>query len=317
VIRLSGGARLVEVERNGVVESCHTGHVVVLDPDARIRFQAGDPTQPVFARSALKPLQAVGMLRAGVRLGTPEVALAASSHSGSPQHLQLIDQLLRGAGLTPDDLACPLGLPLGEAEQRSYLAGGGSESRLAMNCSGKHAGMLLTCLANDWPVSGYLAPSHPLQVQLAETVQELSGERIAATAVDGCGAPLFGISLLGLARAFARIATGTGPEQQVAEAMRSYPELVGGEGRSATVLMRSVGGLIAKDGAEGCYAAALPDGGATAVKIDDGATRAADCAAAWALHRLGVELSLLDSVAYAPVRGGGEQVGAVRPGPGW
>jgi L-asparaginase II len=192
-----------------------------------------------------------------------------------------------------------------------------------MNCSGKHTAMLLTCLANDWPLSGYLAPSHPLQQRLAATVAELGGEPVAAIAVDGCGAPLFGISLLAVARAFSRIATGggsataAGAAHQVAEAMRSYPELVGGEDRPVTTLMRRIPGLIAKDGAEGGFAAALPDGGAIAVKIDDGGSRAAACAVAWALHHLGVDAGLLTELATEPVLGGGEPVGVVRPAPGW
>jgi L-asparaginase II len=211
-------------------------------------------------------------------------------------------------------------LPLGEAEQRDYLAAGKSESRLTMNCSGKHTAMLLTCLANEnagWSLSNYLAPSHPLQRQLADTLAELAGEPVQATGVDGCGAPLFAVSLLGLARAFSRIATGGGPLRQVAEAMRGYPELVGGEGRPVTTLMRTVPGLIAKDGAEGVYAAALPDGGTVAVKIDDGAMRAADCAVAWALRHLGVSDPRVAELASQPVLGGGEPVGAVRPAPGW
>ena len=317
MIRLSSGARLVEVERSGVVESVHTGHVVVLGADGRIRFSAGQPEQVVFARSSLKPLQAVGMLAAGVRLSPSETALAASSHSGSDQHRSLIAQTLQLAGLSEADLACPPALPVGEDERRAYLAAGHAESRLAMNCSGKHAAMLLTCLTNDWPVSGYVAPSHPLQQVLAATVAELAGERVAAVAVDGCGAPLFGISLISVARAFSRIATQDGDLARVAEAMRNYPELVGGEQRPVTTLMRRIPGLIAKDGAEGGFAMALPDGGALAVKIDDGANRAASCAAAWALHHLGVEPGLLAELAAEPVLGGGEPVGAVRPAPGW
>jgi L-asparaginase II len=324
VITLSTGARLVEVERGGVVESVHTGHVVVLDAEGRIRFQAGDPRQVVFARSSLKPLQAVGMLGTGVRLSRREIALAASSHSGSEQHLSLISQSLRAAGLSESDLACPPALPVGEAERRAYLAAGHTESRLAMNCSGKHTAMLLCCLANDWEISGYLSPAHPLQQRLAATVAELGGEPVATTAVDGCGAPLFGISLLAVARAFSRIATADGhpataegAAHRVAEAMRSHPELVGGDQRSATVLMQRVPGLIAKDGAEGGFAAALPDGGALAVKIDDGAGRAADCAAAWALHHLGVDTGLLPELVAAPVLGGGQPVGVIRPAAGW
>ena len=317
MIRLSTGARLVEVERNGVVESVHTGHVVVLGADGRIRFSAGQPEQVVFARSSLKPLQATGMLAAGARLSPTETALAAASHSGSEQHRGLIAQCLQAAGLSEADLACPPALPIGEEERRAYLAAGHAESRLAMNCSGKHTAMLLTCLANDWPVSGYLAPSHPLQQRLAETVAELAGEPVAATAVDGCGAPLFGVSLLAVARAFSRIATDDGLAGKVAEAMRGYPELVGGEQRAVTLMMRRIPGLIAKDGAEGGFAAALPDGGALAVKIDDGAGRAAECATAWALHHLGVDPAVLAELTEAPVLGGGNPVGAIRPAPGW
>lgn len=317
MIRLSTGVRLVELERSGVVESVHTGHLIVLDADGQTRYQLGDPGQPMFARSSIKPLQAVGVLRTGTELGVVQLALAASSHSGSPQHLALIRAALDVAGLAEDDLDCPPDLPIGVPERRAYLAAGLTETRLAMNCSGKHTAMLLACLANDWPLSGYLAPSHPLQQVLAETVAELAGERLAVTGVDGCGAPLFGMSLVGLARAFHRIATGSDANRRVAEAMRGYPELVGGEGRQVTALMRTVGGLIAKDGAEGVYAAALPDGGALALKIDDGATRAADCAAAWALRQLGVEAALIGELASSPVLGGGQPVGTLRPAPGW
>jgi L-asparaginase II len=188
-----------------------------------------------------------------------------------------------------------------------------AESRLAMNCSGKHAGMLLACQRNDWPISGYLAPAHPLQQLLAATVTELTGKPIAATAVDGCGAPLFATSLTGLAGAFSRIATGPAELRRVAEAMRSHPDLLGGAGRSVTRLIQAVPGLIAKDGAEGVYAAALPDGGAVALKIDDGAARAAELAVVIGLRQLGVSGAALDELGTQPVLGGGRPVGRLRP----
>ena len=313
MIGLRTGVPLIELERSGVVESVHTGHLVVLAPDGRVRFAAGNPDQPVFGRSSLKPLQAIGMLRAGVDFTAAELALAASSHSGSPQHRQLIANQLQAAGLTEDDLECPPDLPLGEAERRAHLMAGLAESRLAMNCSGKHAGMLLACLRNGWPVSGYLAPAHPLQQLLANTVAELTGEPIAAIGVDGCGAPLFAVSLTGLARAFRRIATGAAELRQLAEAMRSHPELVGGAGRQVTRLMQAVPGLIAKDGAEGVFAAALPDGGAVALKIDDGATRAAEIAVVIGLRHLGASGAALDELGTHPVLGGGRPVGRLRP----
>jgi L-asparaginase II len=319
VIRIQPGVPLVEVERSGVVESVHTGHLVVLGPDGRVRFSAGDPDQPIFPRSSLKPVQAVGMLRAGLVADSEEIALGAASHSGSDLHLRLIAGELAAAGLTEDDLECPPDYPLGEAEYRAYLTAGRPQRRLAMNCSGKHTAMLRTVLAvnaadpsAEWPLSGYLSPGHPLQRALAATVADLTGEQPAATGIDGCGAPLFAVSLTGLARAFATIAVATGgPERQVADAMRSHPELVGGQGRANTVLMAGVGGLIAKDGAEGVFAAALPDGGAFACKIDDGATRAADRVAVLGLRHLGVTAAVLGELEATPLLGGGVPVGSI------
>lgn len=314
MIRIHTGGLLVEVERSGVVESLHTGHLIVLAPDGSRRLAVGDPTQPIFARSSMKPLQAVGILRSGLLMDSSDLALATSSHSGSQLHRDLIAAELRAAGLTSEDLECPPDLPIGDAERRAFLIAGLTESRLAMNCSGQHAAMLRACLANGWPVSGYLAPSHPLQRGLAATVADLTGEAIAATGVDGCGAPVFAVSLTGVARAFGRIGGAVhGPEFAVAEAMRRHPELVAGEGRGATRLMRGIGGLIAKDGAEGVYAAALPDGGAVACKIDDGATRAADVAVVLGLRHLGVEAAVLDDLGSQPLLGGGEPIGAIRP----
>jgi L-asparaginase II len=314
MIRIQPGVPLVEVERSGVVESIHTGHLIVLAPDGSTRFSAGVPDQPIFGRSTLKPLQAVGLLGTGLDLEPVDLALAAASHSGSNLHRQLIAAELTAAGLTPDDLECPPDLPVGEDERRAYLAAGLSESRLAMNCSGKHTAMLRACLVNGWPASGYLRPSHPLQRQLAATVAELAAEPVVTTGVDGCGAPLFAISLTGIARAFSRLgAASEGPRRRVADAMRAHPELVAGQGRSATRLMQGVKGLIAKDGAEGVYGAALPDGGAIALKIDDGAGRAADQAVVTALRHLGVIAAVLDDLEGAPLLGGGVPVGEIRP----
>ncbi|HEY2042002.1 MAG TPA: asparaginase [Jatrophihabitans sp.] len=320
MIRIQPGAPLVELCRSGVVESVHTGHLIVLAADGTERFSAGNPHQPVFARSSMKPLQAVGLLRTGLELDLSDLALAAASHSGSPQHRSLVAAELAAAGLTEADLECPPDLPIGVAEQRAYLSAGLAESRLAMNCSGKHTAMLRACLVsssdrpNGWPISGYTSAGHPLQQALAATVSDLTGEPIAATGVDGCGAPLFAVSLAGVARAFSRMATAThGPEHRVAEAMRAHPELVGGQGRSATRLMQGVPGLIAKDGAEGVFAAALPDGGALALKIDDGAARAADRAVVIGLRHLGVSAPVLDDLESEPLLGGGVPVGAIRP----
>jgi L-asparaginase II len=322
VITLRTGVPLVYVERSGVIESVHTGHLVVTGPDGSVRHSFGYPAQPVFARSCVKPLQAAGMLTAGLIATPQEVALAAASHSGSPRHLALIEAELAAAGLSATDLRCPPALPLGDVECRAYLASGATESRVAMNCSGKHAAMLRTCMANGWPITDYLAANHPLQQHLAATVAGLASEQLAATGVDGCGAPLFAFSLLGLARAFSRLALSpavdAGPgafsdaTATVAEAMRRHPGLVGGSNRLNTRLMTALPGLIAKDGAEGCFALALADGGAVAVKIDDGAGRAAECAVLHGLGLLGCDAETLADCGPVAVLGGGTVVGAVR-----
>jgi L-asparaginase II len=268
----------------------------------------------VFPRSSNKPMQAVGMLEAGLDLDGELLALACASHSGEAFHLDGVRRILAAAGLTEGALQTPPEYPVDEAEKLSYAAAGGGPTPLAMNCSGKHAAMLATCVANGWPTSTYADPDHPLQRGLRATVERLAGEPVAAVGVDGCGAPLFALTLTGLARAFAAIATapaGT-PEHRVATAIRAHPEWLGGTRRDVTRLIAGVPGLIAKDGAEGVYAAALPDGRVAALKVDDGGQRARPPVMVAALRALGVGAPVLDELAEAALLGGGEPVGAVR-----
>ena len=305
---------LVEVVRSGFVEGHHRGSVIALGADGEVAFAAGDPAAAVFPRSSNKPMQAVGMLRAGLELEGELLALACASHSGEPFHLDGVRRVLAGAGLDEAALQTPPELPVDEAERLAYVRAGGEPTPIAMNCSGKHAAMLATCVRNGWPTDCYREPDHPLQQALRDTLEDLAGEDVTATGVDGCGAPLFAISLLGLARAFRAVATappGT-PEGAVADAIRMYPRWLGGTRRDVTALVAGVPGLIAKDGAEGVYAAALPDGRAVALKIDDGASRARPPVMVSALRRLGVEADVLDELAEAPLLGGGRPVGAVR-----
>jgi len=302
---------LAEVVRSGFVESRHHGSVVVLDAAGGVLATAGDVTGPVFPRSSNKPLQAVGMLRAGLESADPaDLALISGSHYGQPFHVRRVREILRAAGLGPDALRCPPDLPLSTAERNALLRAGGDAEPILMNCSGKHAGMLATCVANGWPLDTYPDPKHPLQVAIAATVADLAGEPIAATGVDGCGAPVFAFSLTALARAFQRLADadpGT-PERRVADAMRAHPELVAGTGAEDTVLMGGVPGLIAKGGAEGVVAVAMPGIGAVALKIQDGAKRARTPVLLSALRRL----DLAAPAMHEPVLGGGEPVGEVR-----
>ncbi|MFJ1730472.1 asparaginase [Streptomyces sp. NPDC088254] len=308
-------APVAHLVRGGVTEGVHHGSVVVLGTDGEVAFQLGDIEVAFHPRSALKPVQAVAMVRAGLPLDGELLSLAAASHSGEERHLAGARRILDEAGLTEGDLRNVPDMPFGRPVRDTWIRDGRGPSRLAQNCSGKHAAMLYTCKLNGWPLDGYLDPGHPLQQAIAEIVEDLTGQRIAHTTVDGCGAPLFSVSLHGLARAAARITTavpGT-PESRVADAMREHPEMASGVGRDVAELMRAVPGLLAKDGFEGVEVAALPDGRAIAVKISDGADRARVPVAAAALARAGVDPALLTAFAGEPLLGGGEPVGSVRP----
>jgi len=304
---------VAEVVRNGFVESVHRGRVVATQPDGAARVEIGAVDAQLFARSAMKPMQTVAMLRAGWEPADDEqVAVACASHSGEPGHIDVVRRLLGAAGLDESALDNTPDLPLDVAVARTLLAAGAGPDRLHQNCSGKHAAMLATCAANGWPVKGYRDPSHPLQLQVRATIVDLTGDDVEHVAVDGCGAPLFSCTLRGLARAFARIAAATdGAELHVADSMRRHPWLVGGTGRDVTALMQSFDGLVAKDGAEGVYAAATRDGRAAALKVTDGTGRARAPVMVAALRKLGVDTPGLDALATVPVLGHGEPVGEV------
>jgi L-asparaginase II len=314
VVREPLHAPVAHLVRGGVVEGIHYGSVVVLGADGRVEFQLGDIEAAFYPRSAVKPLQAVAMLRAGLPLDGDLLSLAAASHSGEERHLAGTRRILELAGLTADDLRNVPDMPFDPVVRDAWVREGRMPSRLAQNCSGKHAAMLWTAKLNGWTLEDYLDPAHPLQQAIQEIVEDLTGQRVARVTVDGCGAPLFSISLHGLARALARItsaAPGT-PEAKVADAMREHAEMASGSGRDVAALMRAVPGLLAKDGFEGVQVAALPDGRAIAVKIADGANRARIPVAAAALARAGVDPGLLTEFAGEPLLGGGEPVGSVR-----
>lgn len=309
----SAAVPLAQVTRAGVVESAHHGVAVALDAAGAVHAGLGGHDATIFARSSLKPLQAVAMVRAGLALDGETLALACASHSGESFHLGGVRQILRGAGLSEADLRNTPDLPLGVAASQAWRAAGHRASSLAQNCSGKHAAMLATCVAAGWPTEGYLEPTHPLQVQVRAVVVELTGDDAAHETVDGCGAPLFSCTVVGLARAFARVATGaTGTaERRVAEAMSTHPAFVGGSGRDVTTVMTGLAGAVAKDGAEGVYAVGLPDGRAVALKVLDGSERARPVVLAEGLRLLGVEAAVLAELADVPVLGHGRRVGAV------
>ncbi len=309
-----GPVVVAEVVRSGFVEGHHHGSVLALAADGSRVLALGATDVPVFPRSSNKPLQAVGMLEAGLDLDGELLALACASHSGEPFHVEGVRRVLSAAGLDESALQTPADWPVDDAEKLALAAAGGRPARVLMNCSGKHAAMLATCVANGWPTDTYLDGDHPLQAGLARTVERLAGEPVTATGVDGCGAPLFALTLAGLARAFAAVATaapGT-PGNRVAAAVRGHPTWLGGTRRDVTALVAGVPGLVAKDGAEGVYAAALPDGRVVALKVDDGGQRARPPVMAAALRALGVDATVLAEQAETPLLGGGRTVGSVR-----
>ena len=304
---------LVHVVRSGVVENIHHATAVVTSADGTVAQAWGDPTGPIFPRSASKPLQALAMLEAGLDLPPHLLALACASHSGEPFHLTGVRDILMRAGLSETALQNTPAYPVDDHEHDEWLRQGRSPSALAQNCSGKHAAMLATTAATGWDSQTYLDPDHPLQRAITQTVKRLTSERVQAIAVDGCGAPLHYVPIVGLARAFGRLAAAAAGTQQgrVADAMRTHPDYVGGTRRDVTALIRSVPGLLAKDGAAGVYAVGLADGRGVAVKVCDGNLRVKPVVLAAVLRRLDVGSDEIWSrLEDAPVLGHGRPVGA-------
>lgn len=308
-------APIAITSRSGLDESVHFGAVVVLDTDGSIALSAGNPGAVVYPRSSNKPMQAVAMLRAGLQLEPRLLALVCASHDGTPAHVAGTVDILAGAGLDASALGNTPGLPLDDDAARVVVCSGGGPTPLTMNCSGKHAGMLATCARNGWHHAGsdYLRIDHPLQLAITRVIDELAGEPHDHIGIDGCGAPAHAMSLVGLARSFRAIATGSGGPgaSDVYSAMTAHPEMVGGTRRDVTVLMRAVPGLMAKDGADGVFAAALPDGRAVALKVADGGDRARPPVMVAALRAIGIAVPAADELS-SPVLGHGARVGEVR-----
>ena len=236
---------VAEIVRSGFVEGHHYGSIVVLGRDGEADWSVGDVTSAMFPRSCNKPVQALAMLRAGLDLPPDLLALACASHSGEPFHLDGVRRILARAGLDESALQTPLDYPLDDVAREEWIRSGRERERVAMNCSGKHAAMLATCVVNGWDVATYLDPDHPLQVWIAKTFAELTGQPVEAVAVDGCGAPLLSTSLTGLARAFRTLAIAEdGLERRVADAIRAHPQFTSGTRRDEAALLRAIPGAI-------------------------------------------------------------------------
>jgi L-asparaginase II len=306
---------LAVTTRNGHDESVHYGAVVALESDGSVAFALGDAGAVVFPRSSTKPIQATAMVASGLSLPPRLLALVCASHDGRAEHLSTAKEILATAGLTEDALGNTADYPLDPDAQDAAIRAGGVKTALQMNCSGKHSGMLATCVHNGWDLESYLHVDHPLQKRITEMVPQLAGEEASFIGVDGCGAPAHALSLTGLARAFRSVALAPSSSAagQVATAIRQHPEMLGGPTRDITLLIQGVPGLMGKDGAEGVFAIALPDGRAIALKISDGANRARPPVMKFALQALGVDVSAVDPRAFdSVIFGHGKPVGSVR-----
>lgn len=305
-------ALLTEVTRGGVVESRHWGHIAVVDKDGRLVAAAGDPEHVTFMRSAAKPVQALPLVESGAAerfgLSAAELALCCASHSGAEHHRATVLAMLGRAGLSEDQLWCGPHRPGDSASAAALVREGREPTPVYSNCSGKHTGMLLTCLHEQWPVHDYYEPGHPLQQRILAALAELASipaDQIRL-GVDGCGVPSFALPLARMAQAFARFAdpAGLAPARaaaasRLAAAMAAHPDMVAGTGRFNTVLMETASDrLVAKSGAEGVMAVAVRPGYAAAVpgrpalgvivKTEDGQFRSTNAATVEALVQLGV-----------------------------
>ncbi len=256
---------LARLERGGLTESLHHGIAVLVDPNGQILAQLGDPGCAIYPRSAIKPIQALAMQKLGLKISAEESVISMASHYATPSQVELVEGILRNHGLSVDNLGCPADLPWNLQARE-----GAQALRQNMNCSGKHAGFLATCQINGWDLDSYLEPSHPLQQYIKELLAEFAGEEEERTTIDGCGAPLFALSVVGLARAIGRF------QQKAPELVSSalnYPNLIGDTTTPDAAFLRA--GLFSKLGAEGVFTVATQSGHAVAIKIADGSLRAA------------------------------------------
>lgn len=321
---VADAVELAVVERSGFVESRHAGSAVVLTGDGEPLRALGDVTSPVFPRSAMKPFQAAAVMSSGVTLRGEDAALATASHSGTQKHVDLVRALLARAGVPASALACPAAWPEDVQTRDNLVRLGAPAEPVYMNCSGKHAAMLVACAQNGWPLAGYLDPAHPLQKRILDVVERFTGERPSASGIDGCGAPVHALSLTALARGIARIATSRSNSPFaiyreagfLAEAVRENGWVVAGPGQPDTIVIDRLG-LFIKCGAEGIMVASAGNGTTVALKVLDGSLRAATIVAlalladAGAIPRADVD-SLVPELDLA-VLGGGHPVGQIRP----
>jgi L-asparaginase II len=328
---------LVEVTRGDMVESRHTGSAAVVDAAGSLVAGWGDPEQVVYARSAIKPLQALPLLESGAAdrfaLGDAELCMACASHGGEPSHVSLVQAWLARIGLSEADLECGSHAPLYDPAARALLQAGQAPGAACNNCSGKHTGMLTHTVHLGEPTRGYIHPGHPAQLRVRSALEAMTGLNLsmAPRGIDGCGLPQYGMPLRALAHAMARFADPArlpaerrAAVERLRAAIAAQPFYLAGTGRFCTDLIQATAGrTLVKTGAEGVYVAILPGQGlGVALKIHDGGSRARPVALGAILRRLGA----LDDAAWAALAAhvspvlrnhAGTEVGALRVGPGW
>ncbi len=326
-LTVQDSVELAVIDRSGFIESRHAGAAVVMSPEGEVVARHGNTDALVLPRSSLKPLQAVACITAGAVLEGEQLALSTASHTGTDRHASVVRDVLTEGGLNEDQLGCPPAWPTDSATRDDMVREHGAPARIRMNCSGKHAAMLRACVATGWSTEGYLDPSHPLQLHIREVIERLTGEKVAHTAIDGCGAPVYALTLTGLARSIHRIGTASDRSPfalhrvagSLVRAVRENPWTIEGPGRPDTVATERLG-VFTKGGAEGVMVMVAPDGTTAALKMLDGSARASTIVAATLLSRAGAladaDVDALSSSLSLDVLGGGQPVGTVRPGRG-
>jgi L-asparaginase II len=324
-----GNPVLVELTRGLRRESAHAGAVAVARANGELVATVGDVEQPIFPRSAIKPLQALPLLETGAAdrygFGTHELAIACASHSGTREHAATVANMLRLVGLDASALGCGTQEPLDSSTSRELVRAGLAPTPLNHNCSGKHAGMLATAAHLGEATEDYWLPDHPVQIRILNALEGITGGRLGneLRGIDGCSAPNWAVPLSALAGAFARFVTGKGlsPERwracrQLAQACWAEPTLVAGPGRLDSLFLRALPGkVLIKSGAEGVHCGAFPALGlGFAIKIDDGAKRAADLVAASLVRHVYSEVAALGPQTLLH-NFRGLTVGAIRPSP--
>ena len=297
---------LAELVRSGLIESTHSGHLILMAADGSDLLVLGDVEAEIYPRSAIKSLQAAAMVRAGLNLNDEQLALVCASHGGTNHHQKVALEILQSVGLSESELQNTPDAPLDREARIKW--GDKPSTSLAANCSGKHSGMLATCVVNGWDIKTYRDADHPLQLAIAREITELIGKSIDRVSIDGCGAPLFSMSTRSLAVAARKMRIDSDPIfARVISACLKHPEMILAEGAFDTRMMKAVPGLFVKGGAESVMLASLADGSAIAWKISDGSNRANGPLMRAALAKFGINIEgeAID------VLGGGNVVGSL------